>query len=328
MAAAISVSDLAFVPDQPAGEVDRRLRAAVVTLDQAEHVAVTWFAELNRRRLYRDLGYPTMRQYAMGALGFSSSRAGDFTRLAARLDELPRLRESVASGELGYTKAREIVKVASPRTEAQWLEEATTSTRQELEKKVRSVRERAKRKKVDAAQVELLPVDATERAAAAEVPRTISLRMTAAEHAQYEALWQRLGATPNAADLLAALAALADERTTRKATDGHDDACAEVAPGGQRRRCRSMSTSAPTAVRSRPTGTRSRRMRPSACNATRPSPCLATATRPPSRRGCAARCWRATGTGARHPVVITGASWRSIMWCRGRAVAPMIPPIW
>ncbi len=42
--------------------------------------------------------------------------AGDLLRLAERLEELPQIRESVARGDLGYTKARELVKVASHAT--------------------------------------------------------------------------------------------------------------------------------------------------------------------------------------------------------------------
>jgi len=45
-----------FVPNLPAAAVDAHLRAAVAELRRAEQSAVLWFAELMRRRLYRDCG--------------------------------------------------------------------------------------------------------------------------------------------------------------------------------------------------------------------------------------------------------------------------------
>ena len=60
----------------------------------------------------------------MKELGFSKTRTGDFIRLARQLDQLPAVREALASGELGYTKAREIVSVATPETQDRWLEAA------------------------------------------------------------------------------------------------------------------------------------------------------------------------------------------------------------
>ena len=86
-----------------ADQVHQRLLEAAGRLRRAERDLVTWFAEMKRRRLYRQLGYGSMRQYAITALGFSATRAADFNRLADRLAVLPNVRRAVASGELGYT---------------------------------------------------------------------------------------------------------------------------------------------------------------------------------------------------------------------------------
>ena len=155
-----------FQPGLPADRVDAHLREAVRELENAEHRAVLWFADMNARRLYRDLGYASMRQYATCALGFSRTRAADFIRLAARLDELPRIRDSIAAGELGYTKARELVKVASPDTEQHWLDAATSASRRDLEARVKRVQQRAQRRRKarTAAQPELMPTEAAARA--------------------------------------------------------------------------------------------------------------------------------------------------------------------
>jgi len=226
-----------FQVDQPATVVHERLRRAVDAFKDAEHNVIVWFAEMKRRRLYRELGHGSMRQYAIQELGFSATRAADFGRLADCLESLPRIREKVASGELGYTKAREIVAVASPETEAAWLNAAESSSRRELEEKVRRVRRRAaaRRRKTAAAvgQTELLPADDPAVETLAEsVPSTVSLRMTAEQRARYDALWQKLGSAPNAEDLLQALANLAE--SLADATASAETSCADISPRGDK----------------------------------------------------------------------------------------------
>ncbi len=51
-------------------------------------------------------------QYAAVELEFSKTRTGDFLHLARKLEKLPRLKKEMEEGKIGYTKAREIVKVA------------------------------------------------------------------------------------------------------------------------------------------------------------------------------------------------------------------------
>jgi hypothetical protein len=97
-----------------------------------------------RRKLYRDLGYASIHQYAELALGFKKSKTSQFLRLSESLKELPRLRRSMAAGELSWTKAREVAKVATPKTEAAWIREARKSPRRVLESRVAEARRRAR----------------------------------------------------------------------------------------------------------------------------------------------------------------------------------------
>ncbi|MEN8008379.1 MAG: hypothetical protein ABFS42_15325, partial [Candidatus Krumholzibacteriota bacterium] len=103
------MSAVSYVPNQSAAHVHSSLRRSLKAMEQARQCAVLWFAEVMRRRLYCELGYSSINQYAMKGLGFSKSRTGDFIRLARQLDGLPAVRDAMVSGELGYTKAREIV---------------------------------------------------------------------------------------------------------------------------------------------------------------------------------------------------------------------------
>jgi hypothetical protein len=179
-------------------------------MDEAHQCAVLWFGEIMRRRLYRNLGFSTINQYAMQELGFSKSRTGDFIRLARQLENLPAVRKAVVTGKLGYTKAREIVSVATPETEACWLE-AAKGTRQELVCEVKKAKRAAR---VDPAQGELLPA-LPPVVGPRELPVRFQVDLTPEQEARRAALVERLhklgGVPPDRAELmLEALAALVE----------------------------------------------------------------------------------------------------------------------
>jgi hypothetical protein len=127
-----------------AREVHDRLRAALSELQRAERNAVLWFSEIVRRKLYRELGYSSIHQYAELALGFKKSKTSQFLRLTEALVDLPELRRSVAKGELPWTKAREVAKVATSVTEAAWIREAKETSSRKLEARVKETRRRAR----------------------------------------------------------------------------------------------------------------------------------------------------------------------------------------
>jgi hypothetical protein len=201
-----------FISNQPAAKVHSSLRSSLKAMNQAHKCAVLWFAEIMRRHLYRELGYSSINQYAMKGLGFSKTRTGDFIRLGKQLDQLPAVREALTSGELGYTKAREIVTVATPETQDGWLE-ASKGTRKELVHEVKRAKRAAR---VVPGQAELLPVEPTV-VAPKELPVRFQMDLTPEQEARRAALVERLhklgGAPTDRGELmLEALAALVDSK--------------------------------------------------------------------------------------------------------------------
>lgn len=190
----------------------------MAVLDGAQECAVLWFAEIARRALYRDLGHATLELYATERLGFSRNRYYQFARLAQELERLPGLKSSLASGELGWTKAQQVARVATPESEDLWIARATTVGRRELEDEVKRARARARRRRAASVSAQLDFGDAAASAtlpAAADPPTTIALRYDALRLARFEALLERakkLGRVPAHATredvLLAGLAAL------------------------------------------------------------------------------------------------------------------------
>jgi hypothetical protein len=192
-------------------------------MDDARQCAVLWFGEVMRRRLFRAFGHSSINQYAIRELGFSKSRTDDFVRLARKLEDLPVVREAVASGDLGYTKAREIVAVATPETQDTWLE-AAKGTRHDLAREVKKVKLAAKS---DPGQADLLP-SSPPVVAPTELPVRFQMDLTPEQEARRAALVERLhkmGGVPNdrAELMLEALAALLEskELQDQKCPRGH-----------------------------------------------------------------------------------------------------------
>ena len=163
-----------------------KLRAALIALRKAERNAVVLFGEIMRRKLYRELGYSSIHLYARESLGFSRTKTFEFVRLAEKLEELPRLKAGVASGKVSWTKAREVVKVASPETEGEWMKLAEAKSRRQLEHEVaksRSARDR------DESQGELVPLPSAPKAAPAPY---VTFRLEAMSRAKLEAMIEKL----------------------------------------------------------------------------------------------------------------------------------------
>jgi len=214
---------ISYIPNQPAAKVHAFLRNSLAVMDDAHKCSVLWFGEVKRRRLFRDLGHSSINQYAVQELGFSKSRTDDFIRLAKRLDNLPAVRKAVESGELGYTKAREIISVATPETQDSWLA-AAKGTRKELVNEVKKAKRAAK---VDPAQVELLP-SSPPVVAPRELPVRFQVDLTPEQEARRSAMVERLhklgGVPADRAELmLEALAALLEtkELQSQKCPRGH-----------------------------------------------------------------------------------------------------------
>jgi 5-methylcytosine-specific restriction endonuclease McrA len=210
-----SIALPAFTPDQPAAQVDAALREALAACDRARECAVLWFAEVQRRSLYRQLGHASLQLYATRALGFSDNRYWQFKRLADDLDRLPVLKDAVAAGELGWTKAQQVARVATPATQAAWVAKATVTGRRELEREVRAAR--AARRAPREVRSPLLDLPNAPAPAPAAVPATLTLRADSLQLARFEALVEKArksGAVAAGADrlevVLAALEALVE----------------------------------------------------------------------------------------------------------------------
>ena len=99
----------------------------------SEYALAVLLLKLWQSRQYTERGHSSVVQYAEVELDLSPRQTQEFISLARRLRALPTLDATFADGGLGWTKAREVAKIATPETEAAWVERARHVTSRELE---------------------------------------------------------------------------------------------------------------------------------------------------------------------------------------------------
>ncbi len=197
-----------------AAEVHANLLSSAKALRLAEQNTVLWFSEVMERRLYHELGHASVLLYAQHTLGFSRSKSYEFIRLARELERLPRTRVAVADGTIGWTKAKEVVGVASVETEADWLALARNSTQRKLKTSAQQARNQARTS--SERQRGCLPAATVPRA---EVRISTSLSFSPSQREQFDKLLEMLhqrGITGSREELLLlGLQMLANEKSRR-----------------------------------------------------------------------------------------------------------------
>jgi hypothetical protein len=92
---------------------------------------------IEEHRLYLELGYSTVAGYAQAHFGYRRTETYEAVRTSRALDALPKSRVAFARGRIGWSKVKLIARVATPETEAEWLDHAKRHTVEQLEAEVR-----------------------------------------------------------------------------------------------------------------------------------------------------------------------------------------------
>jgi hypothetical protein len=109
-----------------ARKVDQRLSGLFESRRQNLAAIAHELAVMKRDGLYGYLGYSSVFAYAFERHGMGKSKVSELIGISEGSRELPQTREAFDSGKLPWTKAREVVKAATPETEVEWLERSTT----------------------------------------------------------------------------------------------------------------------------------------------------------------------------------------------------------
>ena len=120
------------VPDR-AHQIHAELIAALRQRRAAEHAAARLLRQVADESLHHALGYASIYDYAEQALDLSVRQARGLLQIGGMLPSLPALDAAFAAGTISWTKARELIRVITPATDAAWVAAATENTSRTLE---------------------------------------------------------------------------------------------------------------------------------------------------------------------------------------------------
>ncbi len=108
----------------------KRIGKARAALDAQEAEALR---EAERLRMWRHYGYGSLIEYMEMELGYPPRAALERLRVAKAIVDLPAIEAAMAQGDLSFSAGRELVRVATPETEGEWLEAASDKNVRDVE---------------------------------------------------------------------------------------------------------------------------------------------------------------------------------------------------
>ncbi len=122
------------------GEIEERVGVAYAGAGLRHRVICFYLEKVNSSRLYQLAGCRTLAQWTALRFGMSRRETRELLEAGRALMELPVIDEAFARGRLCWSKVRLLVSVATPRTEAEWLERAVETPIDELALQVKLAR--------------------------------------------------------------------------------------------------------------------------------------------------------------------------------------------
>ncbi len=117
-------------------ELDGAVRGLSRALARHELELSRLVLRFHRADGWRRLGYATETQYARERLGISHSALLGRRSLALRLEKLPLVAQALGAGQIGVEAALQVARVATPSTQAAWVERARQRTVKHLREEV------------------------------------------------------------------------------------------------------------------------------------------------------------------------------------------------
>ncbi len=127
--------------DLSIADLDQRLEQAVQENERSERLICDYLLAMVERRGYEKFGFADIYYYAEGRFGFSARKTRYLLRLSQQLRKLPRIKEALGEGRLGWTKASRIARVATIDDESMWLDSALSLSVRELDQKLNEQRD-------------------------------------------------------------------------------------------------------------------------------------------------------------------------------------------
>jgi len=113
--------------------IHQKALAVAARFKRAEADLISVLQEVQAARVYVKLGYTSLFNYCVQALGLSESVAANFITVARKAHEIPVLQSAIQSGLLSVSKARKITPVLTLANQEEWVAKAQRLPSRELE---------------------------------------------------------------------------------------------------------------------------------------------------------------------------------------------------
>jgi Domain of unknown function (DUF222)/HNH endonuclease len=125
-------------------ELRARMHHALRAKAAAEGEYTVFFAESNKREMFRDDGATSPETWSAHCFGLSAPTARSYAVVAEKSDGLPELMSSLRQGQISFDKVRAVVDVATPETDHSLCEQAKECSVRELVEVARTTAARAR----------------------------------------------------------------------------------------------------------------------------------------------------------------------------------------
>jgi len=107
---------------------------------ETENLLLELIGQIDERKVFLQLGYPSLYLYCLNALGLSESQSYAMIGVSRKCREVPELKEAIQTGKLTVSKAKRILpalKTAEEKLAAsEWIEKAASMPQRQVEKEV------------------------------------------------------------------------------------------------------------------------------------------------------------------------------------------------
>jgi len=119
--------------------IHKKALEVVAKFKQAEADLISILQEIEDHRVFMKLGYTSLFNYCVQALGLSESVTSNFVTVARKARHAPVLQAAILNGTLSVSKARKITSVLTLENQDEWVEKAKQMTTRKLEQEVARV---------------------------------------------------------------------------------------------------------------------------------------------------------------------------------------------
>jgi hypothetical protein len=117
-------------------QLHRRLKRIVKARGALDAQEAAALRDAEALRVWRHYGYASLLEYMEMEMGYSPRAAIERLRVAKAIQELPVIADAMEQGDLSFSAAREITRVATPETEEAWLDAANDKNLRQVEELV------------------------------------------------------------------------------------------------------------------------------------------------------------------------------------------------